>query len=369
MEFNPRLHGLRAIAALGVLIFHWAQFFPVHAQLHEQTQVFGLFWHISLFVGFGWMGVPLFFVLSGYLLTCQWQTRPLVAANLKHFWLRRFLRIYPGVWAQLLLLLLLATVFPFLAKVKDWGHLLANATLFLHLPPGFYAPINGVWWTLPVELGFYLLLPGFVAIQRRLGWLLVVGMGFLISFGWRYLLVTQVETGNHGVYQVYLDALPGSLVYFCAGFAAAYLPLLSSARARQALLVILLLGLYLALLYLAFRLDSYWAGSWLLICWPLLAAPLVAGLMWTLLRPLPFTGLLSSRLLVRLGEISFGLYLWHFPVFQLQSHFWPERWQGLGFSFLGLLTGFILTCVLAELSFRWVESPLMRWRRIPAARE
>src|SRR5690606_11389394 len=106
MDFNPRLHGLRALAALGVLIFHWAQFFPVHPQLHAHTQVFGVLWHGSLFVGFGWLGVPLFFVLSGYLLTHQWQSKPLVFANLKRFWWRRFLRIYPAVWLQLVLLLL-----------------------------------------------------------------------------------------------------------------------------------------------------------------------------------------------------------------------------------------------------------------------
>ncbi|GIR70796.1 MAG: hypothetical protein CM15mP74_20470 [Halieaceae bacterium] len=64
----------------------------------------------TVYLGFGWMGVPLFFVLSGYLLGGQVAHTELDGAFLRRFWLRRFLRIYPAVWAELIILLLLGTV-------------------------------------------------------------------------------------------------------------------------------------------------------------------------------------------------------------------------------------------------------------------
>ncbi len=362
MEFNPRLHGLRALAACGVLLFHWAQFFPVHAQLHANTETFGFFWHLSLAIGFGWMGVPLFFVLSGYLLTRQWRDRPLNVASVAGFWRRRFLRIYPAVWVQLILLVSLAGYLPGLPDAGSWGSLLANGVLYLHLPPLFVQPLNGVWWTLPVELAFYLLLPALVALQRVTAWGWVLLGGALVSIAWRLGVIAWIDEPGLAPYQVYLDALPGSLVYFCAGFALAFLPAVRSAALGNLGVIVVAGLLYLSLVFLAFRLDSYWSGDWLLIVWPLAAAVLVSALVWLLSQPLVLSGWLGNRLLVRLGEISFGLYLWHFPVLRVLGGIWPQGWVGPIYSLLGLFVCILVTVLLAELSFRWVENPLMRWR-------
>ena len=96
MLFNPYLHALRGIAAASVLLFHWYQFFPAAADLIRPSTLAGTLLDPTIYLGFGWMGVPLFFVLSGYLLGAQVIGADINTAFLKRFWLRRFLRIYPA---------------------------------------------------------------------------------------------------------------------------------------------------------------------------------------------------------------------------------------------------------------------------------
>ena len=93
----PALHGLRGLAALAVLLFHWYQFFPAAASVIRPERFAGTVLDPTAYLGFGWMGVPLFFVLSGYLLGGQVARVELTGTFLKRFWVRRFLRIYPAV--------------------------------------------------------------------------------------------------------------------------------------------------------------------------------------------------------------------------------------------------------------------------------
>ena len=121
-------------------------------------------------VKFGWLGVPLFFVLSGYLLSTQLGSGTLNRERVVRFWRRRFLRIYPGVWLQLAILALAAAagiaIVPELSALQ-WG---ANALLLVSFPDAIAPPANKVYWTLPIELTFYLVLPALVLVQRRVHW-------------------------------------------------------------------------------------------------------------------------------------------------------------------------------------------------------
>lgn len=360
LAFNPNLHGLRAIAALGVLLFHWGSIFPVHHHLHQLGEPYGVFWFFSFFIGFGWVGVPLFFVLSGFLLTSQLLLKPM---PLSTFWLRRLLRIYPGVWFQLLVIAILAHFIVGLPEVAwGWGTL-ANALLFINLPPWNIEPINGVWWTLPVELSFYFLLPALLWWSKKISLWRVVLVAALLSTLWRYSLITWLDRPSYSGVQTLLDALPGSLIYFCCGMLIASWSNQRSVRLFAFLLfsgVASVLGLLAGIIAVF---DEYWTGHWLLVLWPVLCAPAVAMIVFAASTSVPRLGWLRSRLLVFLGDISFGLYLWHLPVLFAIKAYWPEHSSALMDSLLALFLCMAITTCMASISYYCVERPFMRWRR------
>ena len=106
---------------------------------------------------------PTTYVWFGWLAGCAPLLHPtgLVVGSLspqflRRFWLRRVLRIYPEVWAELLVLLLVAGAIPGLVPQASYYTLPFQFILWANLPPVMVQPLNGVWWTLPVELGFTL---------------------------------------------------------------------------------------------------------------------------------------------------------------------------------------------------------------------
>ena len=150
-KFQPSLHALRGIAALAVLLFHWEQHFPAAGQWLQQFFPADTVLDPTSYIGFGWMGVPLFFILSGWLLGAQVVANEPSPQFLRRFWLRRFLRIYPAVWAELLVLLLVAGAIPGLVTQAGYDTLPFQFLLWVNLPPVMVEPLNLVWWTLPVE--------------------------------------------------------------------------------------------------------------------------------------------------------------------------------------------------------------------------
>jgi len=178
------LDGVRAVACLIVIAFH----------INLKTMVMDI-WGPSSRIGpltsaiamTGYVGVTLFFVLSGLLLFMpyvkallfekQWPT-------MKEFYLRRALRILPGYYVSLALLILLtAPQYLHPGHLKELGLFL---TFFMDSVPATYQKVNGPFWTLAVEWQFYMLLPlmalglrwmvrhiGGDSLQRR--WWTVVG--------------------------------------------------------------------------------------------------------------------------------------------------------------------------------------------------
>ena len=98
MTFNPALHGMRALAALGVLLFHWTGVFPAMTRALENVSFLGMNWDLMFFVKMGWIGVDWFFVLSGYVLAATIWHSPLHWRDVLQFWKRRVLRIFPAIW-------------------------------------------------------------------------------------------------------------------------------------------------------------------------------------------------------------------------------------------------------------------------------
>lgn len=151
----PVLDGVRAFACLSVLSYH-IYYFLSHA--YPLSALVGHFTY-SLAMA-GWSGVTLFFVLSGFLLFMPYAKSLLFAQQLpswRTFYLRRALRILPGYYVALCLLIVLFNheyLAP--AHLKDLG---LFASFLMDSTPQTYQKIDGPFWTLAIEWQYYMLLP------------------------------------------------------------------------------------------------------------------------------------------------------------------------------------------------------------------
>jgi peptidoglycan/LPS O-acetylase OafA/YrhL len=156
------LDGVRAMACLIVIAYHVHYFVNIKYGLIYEFGAAG-----RAVLQSGWSGVTLFFVLSGFLLFMPYTKAMLFEKewpSMRTFYLRRALRILPGYYVALFLLILL--------QYPEYLHLdhLRQLTLFLTFlmdAPSTYQHINGPFWTLAVEWQYYMLLP---LLALAFGW-------------------------------------------------------------------------------------------------------------------------------------------------------------------------------------------------------
>jgi peptidoglycan/LPS O-acetylase OafA/YrhL len=360
------LDGLRAIAVLAVLAYH--------AQVSQAPG--------------GFLGVEVFFVISGYLITALLlaEHRRTGRIDPVRFWLRRARRLLPALF------LLLGTTLAFavfvmpeeiarlrvdalaaFAYVTNW-HLIAGdqsyfetisrPSLFMHL------------WSLAIEEQFYLLWPVVLAVLlaagRRTG-LAVTIVGAIGSAVWMAILFIP-GTDPSRLYYGTDTRLTGLLLGAALAFvwvpvraiddAGAAVPRLWTSRRVGRLADLLgLVGLAgLAIFFVtadAFEPFLY-RGGLLLVAIATIA--LIAGAV----HPRSRLGPLLDRGPMRwIGTRSYGIYLWHWPIFTLTR---PDLDVTLDPAVL-LVVRFALTAIVAELSYRFVETPIRSgalehaWRR------
>lgn len=370
----PALDGLRALAVLAVLLTHVG--FQTGATLRGQSGA--VLSRLDL-------GVTLFFLLSGFLLY-----RPYAAAHfgagpapaLRRYLRNRALRILPAYW-----LLVLVTL-PLLSPDEVGPGELATQLLLLqtaaagHLHAGLTQT-----WSLVVEVGFYLLLPALAWLVRprrartpdqqlRAEGALLAAM-VLVALAWQL----AVHAGGLGDERVTTLWLPGYLDWFALGMAAAVLRSwreatgagrwvgeLAGAAGSCLLVALLLFWLATSPLTGPRGLESPTAWEALLRhgLYGLVAAALLAPVV---LRPAGSRASLWERLLAgrvarRLGEISYGVFLWHLLALALVFRL-PFLEPFTGRFLLVLLLALPLSLLLAELSLRLVERPALR-RKAPA---
>lgn len=194
----PVLDGVRAIACFSVISYH------VHYYLSHSFDLNAVFGQLAASVAMaGWSGVTLFFVLSGFLLFMPYAKSLLFAhkwPSTRTFYLRRALRILPGYYVSLCLLILFSH--PEYLQLDHLGNLGLFATFLMDSTSQTYQQINGPFWTLAIEWQYYMLLPlfalgfsllvmrGKTSVQRC--WLVIACLLGLIIWG----LVTR-SIGNY----------------------------------------------------------------------------------------------------------------------------------------------------------------------------
>ena len=350
----PALTGLRGVAALWVVLLHTWSFAG-----SPKVELLGL--PIWRFFACGWMGVDLFFVLSGFLLGTPFVLAARgvgTAPDLRRFWRKRIGRVIPAYWGQLLLLAGLALWIDGQWPMT-WLETLAQFTLTENLLPVFKEPLNPVHWSLPVEWDFYILLPLLALPWRRLKPWQVFALAIAFGVLWRIACMYAFHLWQADGLRFYTTVLqlPSRVDEFFAGMLAGVA--VAQARVGRPWLAILA-GALLAL-GLAWPLGAvgdFVSGGklpWLYVVYSVLAVAfglLVAGAA----RGGRLARVLFANPPLRFaGVISYSLYLWHYPVLEWLRQ---AKWIGVDAGFgVSLAITLVVSVGIATLSWRLLERP------------
>jgi peptidoglycan/LPS O-acetylase OafA/YrhL len=306
-KVNSRILALDGLKGLAILAVVYQHLLSVKVVNHV---------HTSIVVGYGFLGVNLFFMISGFLLY-----RPYLLGQRNFnsrlqaltFYKKRMKRIYPLFLFSLFILLVFVHR---LDVVYAKSALLSLTTLSQFTQDNFIPKINGVLWFMPVELMFILAFPLLVLLINKFGFKKVIGTIFVISFATR-LFGAQFYTVDIHLNPV-KDFFLGRLDDFAAGMILCKV-YYTKAWHKNPKSYLILLGIiaFLAsnLAWMLFARDphSYFyaaiANNFVQIAFFILVLfALGSGLM---------AKLLSKRAPVLIGEMSYPIFLWHVPLIVL----------------------------------------------------
>ena len=368
----PELDGLRGLAILAVMSFHFF-WFPYHSDILPAADSSPLRWLAAAQLS-GWCGVDLFFVLSGYLITGILADGRQKTDFFRRFYWRRLLRIFPAYYLLLILWPLIRHLYPAEAFASAnpgypawlWTYT-ANILLAQHGWGAVPMPLRHLW-SLCIEEQYYLLWPLAIHVLERRQAIALCGILLVFAPALRFLLQHWYPPPGAG----YL-LMPARMDALAAGSLVALLRREEGLTARlQAWLRSGLLVSAVALVAL-FLLRGGLKGE----------DPLVSTIGLTLLA-LFFAGvvaysgmaaesagvrrMLRHRLLQWFGRYSYGMYLWHQPicVLVLSSGFLAmlERAYAPHAMWLLILLCYavplLLTIAMASISWYCLEQPLLR---------
>ena len=342
MLYRREIDGLRAVAVVPVILFH--------------AGVPGF--------GGGFVGVDVFFVISGFLITgLLLEEFATGGFSVGRFYERRARRILPALFVVMAACLVPAWILLSPSDLRDFGRSLVAVPLFgsnllFWQEAGYFDTASELkpllhTWSLSVEEQFYLLFPLLLAWCARRGRrlsLLVVGGSSLASLALAELLLR--ESPASAFYLLPARAWELGLGSLLAFRQAADMRATPKWLAEACALVGMLM---IAVAVAAFDHATQFPGLRALL------PTLGAGLLLHFATQHTMVGrLLSLRPLVGVGLVSYSAYLWHFPLFAFARHFVEQR-PGLP-----LLVGLaVASLVLATLSWYFVEQPFRDRKRVP----
>lgn len=349
MNYRPEIDGLRAIAVLSVIFFHAG---------------FGLF-------GGGFIGVDVFFVISGYLITTIIVNQ--LAAGTFHlgkFFERRVRRILPALFAVMLLCIPFAFLWMLPDELENLGQSLVATTwssnnILLSVTAGYWETASEFkpllhTWSLGAEEQYYLVVPlVLMVIWRFARTKMMIFLGVLagVSFALaQYWMITKPDFGFYMLPSRAWELLTGALVALSMR-ARHKLPSQSRQPPNLALgegwqsRLLPLAGLAMLLGSVA-TLDSNSPMIATSMIFPVLGTAFI--IRYTQPGSL-MSKILGQRILVGIGLISFSAYLWHQPLFAFARIYSREAPNVL--VFVGLI---FATVGLAWVTYQWVETPFRK---------
>lgn len=348
---NPRirkvlgLNGLRGIAVLAVVIYH--------------------FFEDALPGGF--MGVDMFFVLSGFLITALLVREHAATGrvSLKNFWIRRLRRIVPAAVSVVLIVTavvgliggdiavgLPAQFFSSLFFVNNWMQIAQSQSYFANADLRVFAH----YWSLAVEEQFYIIFPLlFVALRR---WMLAAtSLGVFASAAWMWALYKPDVDPSRVYFGTDTHAfgllIGATLALLCTSkipTAPDSWPRRLGNAASGVVFFGATAGLFAMLFLVADTEPFTYRGGMVL------ASALFAIMIWVALSEAPSITWFTQWAPLRwFGDRSFSLYLWHWPVIVILRHLYPQQPHWI----LGV-AGLAIALPLSEFSYRFIEQPMHR---------
>jgi peptidoglycan/LPS O-acetylase OafA/YrhL len=341
----PALDGLRGIAILLVVFYH-------------------NFGFINYFF-FGWIGVDLFFVLSGFLITDILLKTRNSSNYLRNFYVRRVLRIFPLYYLALILFLVLIPNFaPNILSLDYyvqnqfwfWTYLQNWLFIFHHIPSGTAALSH--FWSLAVEEQFYLVWPFIILLFKKTKTLIYLLIALLVGvITLRFILWTyQIE--NLAYFNLYTFSRIDGI---CIGSLLAVLRTVNH-KAINRYFTIIVLGLAtLNFVFYFFNKQNQFSYPYLAI-----AGYTTFAVIFGLLvnegverQDTVISKFLSFQLFRFFGTISYSLYVFHWPLY-LMLYPILKRWAEKNIEFItpSVVTSIIatgLSVILAWLSFHFFE--------------
>ena len=341
LDYRPEIDGLRAIAVVAVILYH------------ADITIFG---H-NLFKG-GFLGVDIFFVISGYLITSLILKELEATGNFSflHFYERRARRILPALFVVMSASLPIAWIYLLPTSFIHFSNSILyslgfSSNIYFHYSGLQYGAEDGLLkpflhtWSLSVEEQFYVLFP--------------LGMVFIYKYFKRYLIPIFLIgiSISLGLADWGSEIYPSATFYFLhsrmwellAGSLLAYLEIQRGNRFSNPILnrTLPILGLFLIGHSIVFFNDKMAHPSFFTLS-PVLGTCL---LIWYANEKELITKILSSNLFVEIGLISYSLYLWHYPVFafgRIQGHAFKIQW-------------ILITVVLSVFTYFLVETPFRKY--------
>jgi peptidoglycan/LPS O-acetylase OafA/YrhL len=376
----PLVHSMRGLAAISVLLYH--ALFKAYLNARPGNPLAPYAAHLDV-------GVSLFFLISGFVLY-----RPMVARRLAGeppidadaYGRRRLRRIVPAYWIALVIAGLAGASYLGYPKIFSAQGIAAYFGFLQIYSPDTAAGGINVAWTLCVEVTFYAFLPIWAMALRRVARsggvrseFVALGGLFIASFAWQLFAVHSTNVNLFGASAArWIEPLPNFLDQFAVGMA---LAVASVHCANQgATRIVRLVHRWPSVCWLTAAV-AYWslstriglagtATDHLTPARYLARHELNTVVAFALLVPAVFAGrgngyvrrILRWPAFAFLGTVSYGIYLYHVPVLIRMGKWWgsPQTPASLA---LWLSLAIVAVLVLAALSWRWVERPLLSSRK------
>ena len=349
ISYRPEIDGMRAIAVLSAIFYH--------AQLSVLD--------FKVFKG-GYIGVDIFFVISGYLITSLMLKELEINKNFSFtgFYERRCRRILPVLFFIILVFLPFGWYYLIPAAFEDfsWSILSAvgfGSNFFFHHSGLEYAGVSGMYkpflhtWSLSVEEQYYIIFPVFLYFTFR----------YFNKYLFQILTLVLVtsflfaEWGSKNYISATFYFIHSRMWELLAGSMLAYLEIKKGSRSDNKILNELLpiLGILFIVIYIISFDDKNVAPSIKTLI-PIIGTCLF---IWFARKETLLGKIMSFKLLVGIGLISYSLYLWHYPIFAFSRII--EFTQGDVSKKLLLI---FFTIILSTITYFLIESPFRNKNKI-----